>query len=85
MEEINMEGSLLRQMMKLMMTTEKEITPLEPHLAFCYSSFMKDIQGLLFGKASKIPSMLFGTESQTKHIFAIKQYLGLDELLNAVS
>ncbi|KAI3879707.1 hypothetical protein MKX03_014197 [Papaver bracteatum] len=84
MEEMNMEGSLLRQMMKLMMkTTEKQIIPLEPHLAFCYSSFMKDMQGLLFGKASKFPNMLFGSESHAKYIFSIKQYFGLDELLNA--
>ncbi|KAI3879704.1 hypothetical protein MKX03_014194 [Papaver bracteatum] len=82
---MNMEGSLLRQVMKLMMTTtQKQTIPLEPHLAFCYSSFMKDMQGLLFGKASKFPNMLFGTESHTKYIFAIKQYLGLDELLNAL-
>ncbi|KAI3915467.1 hypothetical protein MKW92_023549 [Papaver armeniacum] len=82
---MNMEGSLVRQMMKLMMTTtQKQTIPLEPHLAFCYSSFMKDMQGFLFGKASKFPNMLSGTESHTKYIFAIKQYLGLDELLNAL-
>ncbi|KAI3918027.1 hypothetical protein MKW92_053779 [Papaver armeniacum] len=81
---MNTEGSLVRQMMKLMMTTtEKQIIPLEPHLAFCYSLLMKDMQEILFGKGSKLPNMLFGTESHTKYIVAIKQHLGLDELLNA--
>ncbi|MCL7039655.1 hypothetical protein MKW94_028017, partial [Papaver nudicaule] len=85
MEEIfNMEGSLFKEIMKLTKstTTEKQI-PLEPHLAFCYSMFMKDLQSILFVKASKIPSILFGADSHNKTISAVKQYLGLDELLDA--
>ncbi|KAI3963164.1 hypothetical protein MKW92_003889 [Papaver armeniacum] len=53
---MNMEGSLVRQMMKLMMkTTKKQIIPLEPHLAFCYSLLMKGMQEIQFGKGLSFP------------------------------
>ncbi|RZC75807.1 hypothetical protein C5167_000190 [Papaver somniferum] len=87
MDEMIMEGSLLREIKKLIITTtttEKQIS-LEPHLAFCYSIFMKDIQTIVLGKTSQISSIPFGIESQySKMIFGIKQYLGLDEHLDVV-
>ncbi|KAI3876767.1 hypothetical protein MKX03_037434 [Papaver bracteatum] len=49
MDAMIMEGSLLREIKKLFITTtttEKQIS-LEPHLAFCYSMFMKDIQTII--------------------------------------
>ncbi|MCL7031050.1 hypothetical protein MKW94_029672 [Papaver nudicaule] len=81
-ESLNM-GSLLKEIRKLtMITTEKQI-PLEPHLVFCYSMLLKETQSLLFGKASTISNFLFPTDSHTQIIYATKQYLGIDELLDA--
>ncbi|MCL7022652.1 hypothetical protein MKW94_020495 [Papaver nudicaule] len=77
-----MEGSFLREIMKPVLTTTEKQIPLEPHLAFCYSIFMKDIQGGFFGKATQIPSILLETDFHSKFIFAIKQYLGLHEFID---
>ncbi|KAI3839425.1 hypothetical protein MKX03_017548 [Papaver bracteatum] len=84
MEEMNMEGSLLREITKLQITTTNEKqTPLQPHWAFCYSMVTEDFLTIMFGKNSQTLKNLFETNSPTNHIFAIKQYLGVDELLDA--
>ncbi|MCL7023117.1 hypothetical protein MKW94_014896 [Papaver nudicaule] len=70
MKELNME--LLRVIKLIMKATEKQ-SPLEPHWEFCYSIFMKDVA-----------SILFGTESHPKYIFAYKKYMGIDELLDVM-
>ncbi|XP_026445550.1 squalene synthase-like, partial [Papaver somniferum] len=82
MEEMIMEGSLLTEIMKMAMKTSEKQIPLGSHWEFCYSILLGDVQKLVFGKTSKIPTML-GTDSHSKYYFAMKRYLGHDKLLDA--
>ncbi|KAI3839423.1 hypothetical protein MKX03_017546 [Papaver bracteatum] len=82
MEEMIMEGSLLNEMMKLTMTTTEKQKPLESHWEFCYSTLLRDGARHALGKDSKIPSILFETGFHSKYIHALKEYLGIGEVLD---